>query len=427
MIEFKNVSLSYQNKLVLKRINLQIADGEFCVLIGASGCGKTTLLKLINKLNKATSGKVLIDNEDINNLPTARLPSKIGYVVQEAGLFPHLNIAENIALSLQLAKYPKSLIQPRIDEMLEMVNLDPELYKNLYPSQLSGGQRQRVGVARAFAPDPAIVLMDEPFSALDPITRANLQDEICKIQENTKKTIVFVTHDMDEAIKLASRICILEEGTIAQIGTPSEILKHPVNKDIEEFIGTDKLWSNPDLIKAEEIMLKNPPVLENTGSIHDAKSLMRRFEINKIFITHEGKFIGSIDSQAIKWALWGSGNFNKFLDKDSHFVTTKTTLQEMIDSNINEKEDLIAVVDENMLLQGYLTKQLLLTILSKQFISAEINNQKSNPDFDKKETVTDIQDTATETPTATIISNVEITAEQPSENVNDGDNLHTQK
>ena len=211
MIEFKNVSLSYNSKLVLKKINLTINDGEFCVLIGASGCGKTTLLKLINKLNKVSSGKVLIDGEDINKLSLRKLPGKIGYVVQEAGLFPHLSVAENIALSLELAEYPKNERDARIDKMLDLVNLEPSLYRDLYPSQLSGGQRQRVGVARAFAPNPSIVIMDEPFSALDPVTRANLQDEILRIQQAMQKTIVFVTHDMDEAIKLASRICILED------------------------------------------------------------------------------------------------------------------------------------------------------------------------------------------------------------------------
>ena len=209
MIEFKNVSLSYNSKLVLKKVNLTINDGEFCVLIGASGCGKTTLLKLINKLNKVTSGKILIDGEDISKLSLRRLPSKIGYVVQEAGLFPHLSVAENIALSLELAGYPKNEWDARIDKMLDLVNLEPSLYRDLYPSQLSGGQRQRVGVARAFAPNPSIVIMDEPFGALDAQTRYNMENEVLSFAEKEKRSILFVTNNIEEALLLGDRIILL--------------------------------------------------------------------------------------------------------------------------------------------------------------------------------------------------------------------------
>lgn len=246
MIEFKNVYKAYKNKPVLSNISLTIQDDEFFVLIGSSGCGKTTLLKMINKLNSIDQGEVLIDGISVERIPEVDLPRRIGYVVQEGGLFPHMTIGDNIALTMQLAGIPKERILPRVNEMLEMVSLDPGTYRDLYPSQLSGGQRQRVGVAR-LCPRSAHYLMDEPFSALDPVTRGELQDEVFKLQKRMNKTVVFVTHDMDEAIKLADRICIIQSGHIVQCDRPEEILKHPVNNYVEEFIGKDKLWSNPGI------------------------------------------------------------------------------------------------------------------------------------------------------------------------------------
>lgn len=217
MIELKNVSKSFKNKKVLENISLEIQTGEFFVVIGSSGCGKTTLLKSINKLHNIDSGDIIINGESVANLNPSDLPKKIGYVVQEGGLFPHLTIADNIALTLNIINESEGKISKRVDEMLQMVDLEPDVYGNLYPSQLSGGQRQRVGVARAFAADPDIILMDEPFSALDPVTRNELQDEVFKLQKRFNKTIIFVTHDMDEAIKLANRICIIQEGTVIHV------------------------------------------------------------------------------------------------------------------------------------------------------------------------------------------------------------------
>ena len=250
MIELKNVSKSFKNKKVLENISLEIQTGEFFVVIGSSGCGKTTLLKSINKLHNIDSGDIIINGESVANLNPSDLPKKIGYVVQEGGLFPHLTIADNIALTLNIINESEGKISKRVDEMLQMVDLEPDVYGNLYPSQLSGGQRQRVGVARAFAADPDIILMDEPFSALDPVTRNELQDEVFKLQKRFNKTIIFVTHDMDEAIKLANRICIIQEGTVIQCDTPENILKHPANSYVEDFVGKNKLWSNPEFVNA---------------------------------------------------------------------------------------------------------------------------------------------------------------------------------
>lgn len=281
MITFQNVDKSYKDKLVLHKINLTIQDGEFMVLIGSSGCGKTTLLKTINKLNTINSGTISIN-----------LRRRIGYVVQDAGLFPHMTIEENIRTVLMIHHYKSDKINTRIDELLSMVELDPENYKYLYPCQLSGGQKQRIGVARAFATNPDIILMDEPFSALDPVTRSDLQDAIVKLQKQFKKTIVFVTHDMDEAIKMADRICIIQNGFIVQCDTPENILKKPNNHYVKTFVGKNRLWSNPEFIKAKDIMLKNPCRISSDRTIIQALQIMNHARVDSVLVTEQDQLQG---------------------------------------------------------------------------------------------------------------------------------------
>ena len=224
MIEFRNVSKSYKNNQVLQEINLTIYDGEIVVLIGPSGCGKTTTLKMINRLTSPSSGEILINGENILEKDPIALRRSMGYVIQQTGLFPHMTVRQNIEVIPRLEKRPSEEISQRTLKLMEMVDLNPAQYLDRYPIQLSGGQLQRVGVARAFATDPDIILMDEPFSALDPITRAGLQDALVSLQSRMKKTIVFVTHDMDEAVKIADRICIMYQGHILQYDKPSASL-----------------------------------------------------------------------------------------------------------------------------------------------------------------------------------------------------------
>ena len=214
MIEFRNVSKSYKNNQVLQDINFTIYDGEIVVLIGPSGCGKTTTLKMINRLIEPTAGEILINGENIMEKDPIALRRSMGYVIQQTGLFPHMTVRQNIEVIPRLEKRPAQEISRRTMALMEMVGLDPAQYLDRYPIQLSGGQLQRIGVARAFATDPDIILMDEPFSALDPITRSGLQDSLVSLQSKMKKTIVFVTHDMDEAVKIADRICIMYQGDI---------------------------------------------------------------------------------------------------------------------------------------------------------------------------------------------------------------------
>lgn len=237
LIEVKNISKRYKNKEVLKDINLEINKGEFITVIGSSGCGKTTFLKLINGLIEPDEGKVYINGKDISKVDKIALRRGIGYVIQEIGLFPHMSVKKNIAYILNLIKKEdKNNIENRVRELIKKVGLQEEML-NSYPNELSGGQKQRVGIARALSINPDIILMDEPFGAIDEITRKYLQDEILKIYNEYNMTIIFVTHDIKEALKLGTRVMVMNEGTIVQIGTPQEILKNPKNMFVRNLVG----------------------------------------------------------------------------------------------------------------------------------------------------------------------------------------------
>lgn len=370
MIEFQHVELSYANKKVLKDINLTISDGEFSILIGASGCGKTTLLKLINRLHAPTKGRVLIDGQDVQKMSRHGLPAKIGYVVQDAGLFPHLTVSENIALALRLADkgYSDDQIDKRIDEMLRMVNLDPRAYRDIFPSQMSGGQRQRVGIARAFAPEPKILLMDEPFSALDPVTRGDLQQEIKQLQQRLGKTIVFVTHDMNEAIKLADRISILEDGQISQTGTPEEILKHPANESIEDFIGAEKLRLSPDFVRAEEMMNAPEPSVRQGDTIQQAINRMKAYHVNQAFVVDEtGMYVGQVNMADLKWKLWRSASVSDYTRPVRTAAHADETLHDLLTKGIAKGPFPVPVLDAQGHLRGMITQKGLFSTLSTGF------------------------------------------------------------
>ncbi|EQH84984.1 glycine betaine/L-proline transport ATP binding subunit [Clostridioides difficile DA00313] len=281
MIEIRNVTKKIGNNVILDDISLVVETGTLVVLIGSSGCGKTTTLKLINKLIKPTSGEIYINGKPISQENEIELRRKIGYVIQNTGLFPHLTIKENIELIPRLKK-EKSVeeIEKRTLQLLEMVGLDSDEFLNKYPSELSGGQQQRIGVARAIATDAEIILMDEPFSALDPITRTSLQEQLFSLQDELKKTIIFVTHDMDEALKIADKICIMKDGRIAQYDTPENILRKPANDFVKDFIGEDRVWDNPEYIKARDIMIKNPIAVNSTRTVTQGIEIMRTSKVD---------------------------------------------------------------------------------------------------------------------------------------------------
>ena len=282
MIEFRGVSKTYPGSArpVVDDLSFEVLDGEICVLVGPSGCGKTTSMRMINRLIEPSSGQILIDGEPNTAMSGTKLRRKIGYAIQQIGLFPHRSIADNIATVPQLLEWDKSRIKSRVDELLELVGLDPGVYRGRYPAELSGGQQQRVGVARALAADPPIMLMDEPFGAVDPINRSRLQDEFLRIQEEIRKTIVFVTHDIDEAIKMGDRIAILKEGGIlAQYDTPEQILTNPTSEFVTNFVGADRILKRLSLTRVSELDLEPAngngeglPTLSDRLTVRDALS-----------------------------------------------------------------------------------------------------------------------------------------------------------
>jgi osmoprotectant transport system ATP-binding protein len=237
MIDIERVSKSYGGPAVVSELSLAIPDGALCVLLGPSGCGKSTILRMINRLIAFDSGAIRVDGEDVLTVPEETLRRRIGYVIQSTGLFPHWRVEDNIATVPRLLKWPEARIRQRVTELLSLLRLDPETYRRKYPHQLSGGEQQRVGVARALAADPDVLLMDEPFGAIDPITRDALQQEIARIHRATGKTIVFVTHDIEEALRLATMIAVMERGRVAQVGTPLEIVEHPASDFVRDFVG----------------------------------------------------------------------------------------------------------------------------------------------------------------------------------------------
>ncbi len=234
--------------------SLEVEAGMFVALLGPSGCGKTTLLKMVNRLYEPTGGHIYVGDVDVTRQKVTTLRRQIGYVIQQTGLFPHLTVAQNIAVVPQLLKWPKGRIRDRVDELLTLIGLPPEEYRNRYPAQMSGGQQQRVGLARALAVDPDLMLMDEPFSAVDAITRTGLQDEMIRLQQHLKKTILFVTHDVEEALRLGDQIVVMREGQIVQHGTPLSVLTQPADAFVHNLLGTDDIVRRLGLIRVEEVM-----------------------------------------------------------------------------------------------------------------------------------------------------------------------------
>ncbi|MDK2564949.1 betaine/proline/choline family ABC transporter ATP-binding protein [Romboutsia sedimentorum] len=375
MIKIKNVTKKVGAKVILDDITLDIEKGTLVVLIGSSGCGKTTTLKLINKLIKPTSGEIYIDDKPISKENTIELRRKIGYVIQNTGLFPHLTIKENIELIPRLKK-EKTIeeIEKTTIELLEMVGLKYEDYIDKYPSQLSGGQQQRIGVARAIATDAEIILMDEPFSALDPITRTSLQEQLFTLQDELKKTIIFVTHDMDEALKIADKICIMDSGKVAQYDTPENILRNPVNEFVKNFIGLDRVWNNPEYIKAKDIMIKDPVSVKPSRTIIQGIEIMRTSKVDSLLVTDKNhKLEGIVTVKDMKSNISKSQSLGSIMSSEVLVVKEDDNLVNIL-SIMNERSvGYIPVVTDEYKLAGLITRSSLLSVLSEQFLEMEVS------------------------------------------------------
>lgn len=309
MIRFEDVSKKYEDGTkAVSSIDFHIQDGEFFVFIGPSGCGKTTSLKMINRLIPLTTGTIYINDARISDYDIHELRWNIGYVLQQIALFPHMTIEENIAIVPELKQWRRQAIKERVTELLDMVGLDPAVYRSRKPSELSGGEQQRIGVVRALAADPDIILMDEPFSALDPITREKLQKDILELQQRIHKTIVFVTHDMQEALTLGDRICMMQKGEVVQVDTPEQLMKHPANDFVAAFMGDHRLETYQDVLTETLASLTlqqrtvvdgagDYPVLSKEATIADALSVLA--EAQMLMIEHQGQIIGSLTRQTI--------------------------------------------------------------------------------------------------------------------------------
>jgi len=366
LLTLENVSKTYKGgKKAVNNVNLKIAKGEFICFIGPSGCGKTTTMKMINRLIEPSAGKIFIDGENIMDQDPVELRRKIGYVIQQIGLFPHMTIQQNISLVPKLLKWPEQQRKERARELLKLVDMGPE-YVDRYPHELSGGQQQRIGVLRALAAEPPLILMDEPFGALDPITRDSLQEEFKKLQKTLHKTIVFVTHDMDEAIKLADRIVILKAGEIVQVGTPDDILRNPADEFVEEFIGKERLIqsSSPDVERVDQIMNTQPVTITADKTLSEAIQLMRQERVDSLLVVNDERVLqGYVDVEIIDQCRKKANLVSEVLHEDIYTVLGGTLLRDTVRKILKRGVKYVPVVDEDRRLIGIVTRASLVDIV----------------------------------------------------------------
>ncbi|MDO7285454.1 betaine/proline/choline family ABC transporter ATP-binding protein [Shouchella clausii] len=365
MLEFKNVTKRYgAGRPAVDNLNLKINKGEFVCFIGPSGCGKTTTMKMVNRLHEATEGQIIVNGKDIRKQDPVELRRSIGYVIQQIGLMPHMTVKENIVLVGTLLKWPKSKKDERAKELIKLVNL-PESYLDKYPHELSGGQQQRIGVLRALAADPPLISMDEPFGALDPITRDSLQEEFKKLQKDLDKTIVFVTHDMDEALKLADRIVIMKDGKIIQTGTPDEIMRSPANAFVEDFIGKDRLiQGRADVTTVEQVMNKHAVTVDENETLRNAISLMRDKRVDSLLAVNQDNVLtGYIDVEMIDSFYKKALTVKEAMETDVFTVQEHSLLRDTIHKMLRRGAKYVPVVNDQHQVAGIVTRTSLADIV----------------------------------------------------------------
>lgn len=350
MIELVGVSKRYGDVAAVTDLSMSIGDGELCVLIGPSGCGKTTTLRMINRLIEPTAGRILLDGRDTEQLKPEELRRGIGYAIQSVGLFPHMTVGENIAVVPRLLRWDDARVHARVDELLDLVGLAPDEYRPKYPRELSGGQGQRIGVARALAADPPVLLMDEPFGAVDPFTRERLQTEFARIHKTLKKTVVFVTHDLDEAIRLADRLAIMREGRLVQYDTPEEILASPADIFVRDFVGADRALKRLARVCVADVMSADPTQVKLSDMVEDARRLSRSSQ--SLWVTDdEGVLLGWARRSQLKTAV----SIDEALFRCSWqeiAVSTDATLREGLSRMLAEGFRTLPVVDSAGHLRG---------------------------------------------------------------------------
>ncbi len=380
MIELKNVSKTFKGgKKAVKNVDLSFEKGEFICLIGTSGSGKTTTMRMINRMIDPTIGKILIEGKDIHDINPVELRRKIGYVIQNIGLMPHMTIRDNIVLVPKLLKWSEEQREKIAQRMIDLVELPREMLDR-YPGQLSGGQQQRIGVVRALAADHDIILMDEPFGALDPITRESLQDLVKDLQVRLGKTIVFVTHDMDEAIKLASRIVIMSEGEVIQFDTPDAILRNPANAFVEELVGEDRLiQAEPNITTVGQVMMSTAIKITPEKSLSDAIRLMRDKRVDTLLVTDEaGVLKGFIDVESINLKRKTATSVGDILNPKVFYVHKDALLRDAVRRILKRGLKYVPVVDEQKKLVGLITRASLVDIVYDVIWGEAEKDQASN-------------------------------------------------
>ncbi|MCI0130256.1 ABC transporter ATP-binding protein [Vagococcus sp. CY53-2] len=387
MIEFQNVSKIYKgNKKAVSDINLSFGDGEFICFIGTSGSGKTTAMRMVNRMIEPTSGKILIDGKDITKENPVDLRRSIGYVIQNIGLLPHMTIRENITLVPKLLKWPEEERNEIAERLIKLVELPKEMLDR-YPNELSGGQQQRIGVIRALAADQNIILMDEPFGALDPITRDSLQDFVKELQEKMGKTIVFVTHDMDEALKLATKIVVMSHGKVVQCDTPENILRNPANDFVRELIGEERLMhSQQDFITVGEVMMKRAISITPEKSLSQAIRLMREKRVDTLLVVDGNNVLkGFIDVESINDKRGYSTSVGDIMELDVFYIKQTALLRDAIQRILKRGLKYVPVVDDNKKLVGILTRSSLVDMVYDTIWGEEDSSSEDETPVEKEE------------------------------------------
>jgi osmoprotectant transport system ATP-binding protein len=367
MIRLERVSKIFASITAVDSVDMDVPAGAVCVLLGPSGCGKTTTMKMINRLIAPSSGKIFVDGRDTALIDEVTLRRSIGYVIQQIGLFPNKTVEDNICVVPDLLGWDRTKSRKRAIELLEMVNLPPATFLKRYPKELSGGQQQRVGVVRALAADPPVLLMDEPFGAIDPINREVIQDEFIKLQAQLKKTIVFVSHDIDEAVKMASHIAIFRDGRLIQYDTPNNILANPINAFVADFVGGDRTLKRLRLIKVVDAMLANPTNVRAEDSLETAVSRMEdQGHISIVMVGPHGRARGMI---RIENAREKNGTVAEHVEPLPGVINIKDDLRNAVSVMFTHGVTWLACVDDDGFYKGYITQRSITQLLGATYAS----------------------------------------------------------